>query len=95
MAAKDETNGENSPKSSNLPSVATADTYKPQKKRGYCMSKATMEEFNIQQHELPTSMREDSDEELQMVDQNKQVAKHFNEINKVLYLAKMKHNTVR
>lgn len=59
------------------------------------MSKATQDEFGIKDSEVPLAMRRKLDDSFKFtnhVDQNIRVVKRMNEINKVVYLSKIKFN---
>lgn len=66
----------------------------PDKNR-YVLSKATQEEFNLKSSDIPTHMREESDEQKNFtnhVDENIRVIKSYNDMNKHIYLRKLKFN---
>lgn len=52
-----------------------------------------MKEFNISQGEIPATMREFIDlDNANFIDRNIKVVKRFNDINKIVYLSKIKYN---
>lgn len=62
-------------------------------KNRYVLSQATQKEFNIKTSEIPMHMREEPSENMNFtnhVDQNIKVIKSYNDINKVVYLSKLK-----
>lgn len=62
-------------------------------KNRFIISKATQNEFGLKDSDVPMSMRRKLDESVNYtnhVDQNIRVVKRFNDINKVVYLSKIK-----
>ena len=63
---------------------------RPSKKSGVksFIKKETIDEFRIRKEDLPQTSKKDQDH----IDQNIRLSEKFNEINKVLYLSKLKMN---
>lgn len=64
-------------------------------KNRFVLSKATQQEFGLKDRDVPPSMRPVLDQTSQYtnhVDQNIRVVKRLNDINKVVYLSKIKFN---
>ena len=61
----------------------------------FVFSKATQDEFGIKDQDVPINMRRELDDTVNYtnhVDQNIRVVKRLNDINKVVYLSKIKYN---
>lgn len=64
-------------------------------KNRFILSKATKDEFGLKDSDVPMSMRQKLDDSYHYtnhVDQNIRVVKRFNDINKVVFLSKIKFN---
>ena len=66
---------------------------KQQHKNSRFISKKSIKEFNITQDEIPLTMREFvEDDYTNFIERNIKVVKRFNDINKIVYLSKIKYN---
>jgi len=62
-------------------------------KKRFVYSKKTIQEFNLKANDIPIGNRKDmGDDFISHVDNNVKMTEKFNEMNKVLYLSKIKFN---